>query len=69
MMAMCAHIDAEEERRQGPLAGLEDEEEELARLVKEKLPQEYWEFVDVFSKAKSDQLPPRRPDFDHQIRN
>jgi hypothetical protein len=34
--------------------------------VKKVLPQEYWDYIDVFLKAESDKLPPHRP-YDHKI--
>jgi hypothetical protein len=43
---------------------LADQEDD--RQVQERLPKEYTEFADVFSKAASDTLPPRRP-YDHKI--
>ena len=43
---------------------LADQEDD--RQVQERLPKEYIEFADVFSKAASDTLPPRRP-YDHKI--
>ncbi|KAG6058602.1 hypothetical protein E4U17_007839 [Claviceps sp. LM77 group G4] len=38
------------------------------QLFGEKLPKEYWYYADVFSKVGAEQLPPRRPEFDHKIR-
>ncbi len=47
---------------------LAQEEDELTdeELVERKLPHQYREFKDVFSKAASDMLPPHRP-YDHKI--
>ena len=36
-------------------------------MVKEKLPQQYWEFAEVFSKKASDQLPLHKDKVDHDI--
>lgn len=35
--------------------------------VYERLPKQYLEYADVFSKKKSDELPPHRPNADHRI--
>lgn len=49
---------------------LQDIEKALASKVtidpREKLPKEYYEFLDVFSKKEADKLPPHRP-YDHKI--
>jgi hypothetical protein len=49
---------------------LQDIEKALAPKVtvdpREKLPKEYHEFLDVFSKKEADKLPPHRP-YDHKI--
>ena len=52
-------IDRMLEDKATPTDDLTDEE-----LVKEKLPRQYREFTDVFSKAASDILLPHRP-YDH----
>ena len=36
-------------------------------MVKEKLPHQYWEFAEVFSKVASDQLPLHKDKVDHNI--
>ena len=36
-------------------------------MVKEKLPQQYWEFAEIFSKKASDQLPLHKDKVDHDI--
>ena len=46
---------------------LPDDEDDLKQLVSEKLPEEYADFADVFSKAASDTLPPHRENVDHDI--
>ena len=46
---------------------LPDGEEELRRLVYEKLPQPYQSYAGCFSKATSDTLPPHREGVDHDI--
>ena len=43
-------------------------DEENMRLIQEKLPAEYADFADVFSKASSDTLAPHREGVDHKIR-
>ena len=53
------------EDRRDPI--LPNDEEALRQLVEEKLPATYKEFADVFSKAASDELPPRRHGVDHDI--
>jgi hypothetical protein len=49
---------------------LQDIEKALASKVtidpREKLPKEYYEFLDVFSKKEADKLPPHGP-YDHKI--
>jgi Reverse transcriptase (RNA-dependent DNA polymerase)./Integrase core domain. len=47
---------------------LPDDEETLRRLAFEQVPKEYHDLIDVFSKVESDQLPPRRPGVDHDIK-
>ena len=39
----------------------------LNQRVKEKLPCQYWEFTEVFSKVASDQLPLHKNKVDHNI--
>ncbi|EED14572.1 retrotransposon polyprotein, putative [Talaromyces stipitatus ATCC 10500] len=41
-------------------------EEPEIEEIKKQLPRQYWEFVDVFQKSKSDELPPPKP-YDHKI--
>ena len=49
------------------LSLLPQDEAELNQMVKEKLPQQYWEFAEVFSKKASDQLPLHKDKVDHDI--
>ncbi|QGA19827.1 hypothetical protein EYB26_007522 [Talaromyces marneffei] len=44
----------------------EDRSVQEEREIKEQLPEQYHEFVDVFSKIKSDELPERK-EYDHRI--
>ena len=39
----------------------------LNQRVKKKLPHQYWEFTEVFSKVASDQLPLHKDKVDHNI--
>ena len=39
----------------------------LNQRVKKKLPYQYWEFTEVFSKVASDQLPLHKDKVDHNI--
>ena len=55
-------IDRVIEDQQGLLDPVEEEE------IRAKLPTQYYDFVDVFSKKESDTLPPLRKGVDHQIK-
>ncbi|HEX8609391.1 MAG TPA: reverse transcriptase domain-containing protein [Pedobacter sp.] len=44
-----------------------DEELEEEETLKEKVPQEYHEYLDLFKKKQGDKLPPHRPHIDHKI--
>ncbi|KAG5931556.1 hypothetical protein E4U59_000220, partial [Claviceps monticola] len=61
-MELYAHIEMEERRHETPLVGLEEDQDELVQMVREKLPKEYWDYADVFSKMGAEQLPPRGPE-------
>ena len=43
------------------------DEKKLNQKIKEKLPHQYWEFVEVFSKVASDQLPLLKNKMNHNI--
>jgi Reverse transcriptase (RNA-dependent DNA polymerase) len=43
-----------------------EEEEDWNEAVRKVLPEEYWPYIDVFSKIESDKLPPHRS-YDHRI--
>lgn len=45
----------------------EEDSKDLKQLIMDKLPNEYHDLADVFSKAASDKLPPHRGPFDHKI--
>jgi predicted aspartyl protease len=60
-------IQVEKERAKAGKDGLGDDSAELQKLVDKMLPPEYRKYHDVFSKAKSDKLPPYRPATDHKI--
>ena len=49
------------------LSLLSQDEAELNQMVKEKLPQQYWEFVEIFSKKVSDQLLLHKDKINHDI--
>ena len=49
------------------LSLLLQDEAELNQMMKEKLPQQYWEFAEIFSKKASDQLPLHKDKMDHNI--
>ncbi|EED18927.1 retrotransposon polyprotein, putative [Talaromyces stipitatus ATCC 10500] len=44
----------------------EEEKDTETEGIKKTLPEKYWEFIDVFLKSKSDELPPHRL-YDHKI--
>jgi hypothetical protein len=46
---------------------LTDDKEELRHLVETKVPKDYSDYYDVFSKVRSDELPPYRRGVDHKI--
>ncbi|KAG5952047.1 hypothetical protein E4U58_000953, partial [Claviceps cyperi] len=68
IVELYAHIEKDEQRHETPLRGLEEDQDGLVQMIREKLPKEYWDYADVFSKMGAEQLPPRRPEFDHKIR-
>ena len=41
--------------------------EELNQMLRDKLPRQYWEFAEVFTKSASNKLPPHREKVDHNI--
>ncbi len=43
-----------------------DEAEAEYQELRSKVPEKYWEYLDVFSKRESDKLPPHR-EYDHRI--
>lgn len=51
------------ERKQ---AEMPEDTKELRKLVIEKLPEIYHDYMDVFSKAEAHKMPPHRP-YDHKI--
>ena len=48
-------------------AALAGDDPELRRQALAQVPKQYHDFLDVFSKADSDELPPFRPSVDHKI--
>jgi hypothetical protein len=53
--------------KQAPEDGLEEDKEEIRQRILNTVPPKYHNYRDVFSKAKSDRLPPLRPRVDHKI--
>lgn len=62
-----AEIDARIKDLESGDDSLDQDPEELRKLIAEKLPEPLSGLGPAFSKVKSDQLPPKRPGIDHEI--
>lgn len=48
-------------------ATLAQEDPDTEQLIRERLPRQYWDYADAFSKRESNELPPYREGVDHKI--
>jgi hypothetical protein len=63
---LCMTSLHEIDKRIEDLKGPEVPEDPELEDIKKQLPKQYWEYVDVFQKSKSDELPSPKP-YDHKI--